>query len=77
MLGHDVAFLYCRKTDRNIPCRKIKDCWFQLLPIVEYMDEHFNPLEQQSIFKDPEPKISSLLDLIAKAKSRMNEPDHR
>jgi hypothetical protein len=33
--------------------------------------------EQQRIFKDPEPKITSLLDLIAQAKNRADGSEDR
>lgn len=77
MLGHSVSFLYCRLTAQNTPCRKIKDCWFETLPIDEYITAHFSMEEQQRIFKDPEPKITSLLDLIAQAKNRADGSEDR
>lgn len=74
MLGHAVTFEYCRKTAQNTPCRKIRDCWFETLAIDEYMNAHFSSEEQQRIFKDPEPKIASLLDLIEQARKRAENP---
>ena len=70
MLGHAVAFGYCRTTAQGIACRKIMDCWFELIPIKEYMAVHFSPEEMEQILKEPESKMSSLLDLIEKAKRR-------
>ncbi len=70
MLGHAVTFNYCRTTSQNTPCRKIRDCWFETLPIEDYMNTHFNTEEQQLIFKEPAPKITSLLDLIEQARKR-------
>ena len=71
MLGHHVTFRYCRTTAGDSPCRKIKDCWFESLPIEDFMNEHFSSEEQQRIFKVPENKVTSLLDLIEKARQRM------
>ena len=73
MLGHSVTFLYCRTTAQNIPCRKIKDCWFETLPIADYMDLHFSPEQQVQIFREPVPKVASILDLIEKARSREDQ----
>ena len=68
MLGHAVPFQYCRTASEAMPCRKIKDCWFEKLPVEAYMEEHFKPEELEKIFAPPAPKMSSLLDLIEKAK---------
>jgi hypothetical protein len=73
MLGHAVNFAYCRKTAQGVPCRKIMDCWFEQIPIKAFMERHFTPEERESIFKEPEGKITSLLDLIEQAKRRAKE----
>lgn len=70
MLGHAVNFFYCRTTAHGVPCRKIMDCWFETLPIEEYMKEHFTEEQLKNIFKPPESKMTSLLDLIEQAKKR-------
>jgi hypothetical protein len=75
MLGHSVTFLYCRKTAKDTPCRKIRDCWFETLPIDEYLNDHFSLDAKQLIFREPEHKVTSLLDLIARARSRAEKPE--
>lgn len=70
MLGHAVNFLYCRTTAEGIPCRKIMDCWFETLPIKDYLEEHINQEQLKTLFNPPESKVSSLLDLIEKARQR-------
>jgi hypothetical protein len=70
MLGHAVNFSYCRTTAQGIPCRKIMDCWFETLPIEEYMKAHYSGDRLKDIFKPPETKMTTLLDLIAQAKKR-------
>lgn len=74
MLGHAVNFSYCRKTAEGVPCRKIMDCWFETLPIKDYMEEHFTEEELKTIFKPPESKMTSLLELIEQAKKRSRNP---
>ncbi|SLM31605.1 conserved hypothetical protein [Desulfamplus magnetovallimortis] len=70
MLGHDVPFSYCRQVQESRPCFKILDCWFDKLPVQEYMDRHYSKDEQEDILKKPTPKILTLVDLIEKAKNR-------
>ncbi|MBU1172087.1 MAG: hypothetical protein KKD44_21230 [Proteobacteria bacterium] len=74
MLGHAVNFQYCRTTADGSPCRKIMDCWFERLPIEAYMKEHFSPDQLKILFKQPESKVTSILDLIEKARKRTDEP---
>lgn len=70
MLGHDVTFSYCRVAKDGIPCFKIMDCWFQRLPIEKYMKEHYSESEIEKILARPQNKITTLYDLIEKAKNR-------
>ena len=68
MLGHAVPFQYCRTAAEALPCRKIRDCWFEKLPVEAYIEENYTPEEQAKIFAPPAPKMASLLDLIERAK---------
>ena len=68
MLGHAVQFQYCRKAKDMLPCRKILDCWFELLPVEEYINENFSEEEKKKIFSSPESKISTIFSLLEKAK---------
>ena len=68
MLGHHVPFRYCRTINSGIPCRKIMDCWFEIMDIAQFISENYTESEQRQIAAPPPEKISSLLDLINKAK---------
>jgi hypothetical protein len=69
LLGHQVLFHYCRGSNRDLPCRKIMDCWWQRIEIETYLREHFTPEElNRSVFAKPKSKIDSLIELIEKAK---------
>ena len=35
MLGHDLTFAYCRAPAKQLPCRKILDCWFETFDVGE------------------------------------------
>jgi len=66
-LGHYVPFKYCRSLNNELPCRKIKDCWFEKIDIEQYIKENYTELDQERIFAPPPEKISTILDLIKKA----------
>jgi hypothetical protein len=68
MLGHRLDFKYCRTVNDGLPCRKVLDCWHELLPIRELIDEHYSE-EEKSIFLSPPPdKLSFIVELAEKAK---------
>jgi len=67
-LGHYVPFRYCRTVNNGLPCRKIKDCWFEKIDIVLFITENYTESEQEQIFAPPPEKISTILDLINKAR---------
>ncbi len=69
-LGHYVPFRYCRTVSDGIPCRKIKDCWFDTVDIEKYIAENFSGSERERIFSPPPEKMSSLIDLIKKAQGK-------
>ncbi len=69
-LGHQVPFKYCRKLKGEMPCGKIFDCWFETVNITEYMNSFYTEEEIQRIVEPPKPKVSSLVELIERAKTR-------
>lgn len=71
MLGHEVSFSYCRIAKNGTPCFKIMDCWFQRIPIAVYMEESYSKEEIEQILAKPADKITTLYDLIEKAKNRL------
>lgn len=70
MLGHKIAFSYCRTTKEGLPCRSIKNCWYEHIDIASFLDENYSEKEQSIIFAPPRDKMSSLLTLIEEAKAR-------
>ncbi len=69
LLGHQVSFQYCRSSNRNLPCRKIMDCWWERVEIETYLRENFTPGElNRSVYAKPKSKIVSLIELIERAK---------
>ena len=70
MLGHYLPFKYCRTQQNGIPCSKILDCYFERIPIQDFIDKNYSEEEQKSIFVQHTPKLNTILDLIQKAKEK-------
>jgi len=71
ILGGPVTFQYCRRYEgENQPCGRVFDCWWEYFDIVNYMRSCLSQSQFEALCKKrPKPKISSLLELIARAKS--------
>ena len=67
-LGHDVDFSYCRIASQGIPCFKIFDCWYERFDIKDFMASNYSSEEIKAMLAPPQDKVSTLYDLIAKAK---------
>jgi hypothetical protein len=52
----------------RLPCRRIIDCWSDQIDAYGFLKDHYSAEEIAEILKPPQPKISQILDLIAKAK---------
>lgn len=68
-LGHHLKFEYCRTEHDGLPCSKIRDCWFEKIPIDEYLMQNFSPEEIAHVFQPPKPKITSIFEIIQKAQA--------
>jgi len=68
MLGHGVPFHYCRQLQANLPCHRIMHCWFEKIDIQPFIQSHFTEQEIQAFTAPAKPKITSLIELIEKAK---------
>ena len=72
-LGHWLTFNYCCQENNELPCRKILDCWFEKIPIKEFLKENYTEEEISYIFSSSKPKISSLIEIIEQAKKRSDK----
>ena len=70
MLGHHLAFHYCRTVKDQLPCHKIMDCWFERIDIKDFLKVHYSDQEIAKALAPPPPKMASLVSLIEKAKNR-------
>jgi hypothetical protein len=74
MLGHEIRFGYCRAPGRDIPCRKIFDCWWERFDIRSFIREHFTEEAIGRILAPPRAKAETIFDLIAQAREQAKEP---
>lgn len=66
MLGHELTFKYCRTMQMDLPCGRILNCWFERLPIQQYIGDHFTKEEQEKVFEPPKPKMEALAGIVKK-----------
>ncbi len=69
-LGHYLTFRYCRSEKGKIPCPKILDCWFDRLPIGDFLRDNFTKDEIAAVTAPAPPKMATLFELIEQAKQR-------
>ncbi len=72
-LGHTVRFDYCRiGGESERPCFKVFDCWWEQFDVVGYFKQQLSAEAFESLASAPPPdKTASLVDLIRKAKQRV------
>jgi hypothetical protein len=73
MLGHTVAFLYCRTTGTDTLCRKIFDCWWESFDVVSFVGRCYPEEEVRALLTPVKPKALSLVELIQQARKRKSE----
>ena len=68
MLGHEVAFSYCRQPGQEIPCSKMLDCWWEAIDIRTFVANNYSKEIQNAMIQPPKPKILSLIEIIEQAR---------
>lgn len=68
MLGHEVAFSYCRAPAPDLPCRRIFDCWWQRFDVVSFVLKEYGEDTVGRMIIPPQGKMKTLVDLIEKAR---------
>lgn len=74
MLGHDVPFKYCRTVGDGLPCRRVADCWYTRFDVTAWLGERYTSEQIARIMAPPPAKVTSLLELIEKAKAGNGQP---
>jgi len=68
-LGDEMTFAYCRREAGHLPCARIVACWQAAFDVTAWLMENLTP-EARERFTGTEPKdkMTSLLEIIEKAK---------
>ena len=69
-LGHRVPFKYCRSVNSNLPCNKILECWKNIMPIDNFIRQHFTDIEMAAFLAPTKPKLVQIFELMKKAGDR-------
>ena len=57
--------------DRNIPCSKIFDCWWEFFDVNAHLNEILSVDIYEKLVKTrPKPKVLSIVEMIEEAKKR-------
>ncbi|MCK4907377.1 MAG: hypothetical protein KAR07_03395 [Spirochaetes bacterium] len=76
MLGHHVPFKYCRTSNDNGACGKIRDCWSSRIDIDTFLNESLTENEKKSIGKPSAPKILSIYEIMKNAQKLNRKNDN-
>jgi len=71
-LGHYLTFGYCRSERDGLPCGKITDCWFEKIPIGDFLRDNYSPGELAGITGPPPAKAATLVEMIEQARRRIS-----
>lgn len=74
MLGHEVAFSYCRAPASKLPCRRIFDCWWETFDVEGFMRRHYGEDDIEKVLAPRKDKMLSIVELIEKARKARQEP---
>ncbi|MGD2295493.1 MAG: hypothetical protein PVF22_06620 [Candidatus Aminicenantes bacterium] len=66
-LGHRVPFEYCRSMNSELPCRSTLDCWKDIFPVEDFIQNYYSKEEIQFFLQPPKPKILQIYDSMIKS----------
>ena len=69
-LGHHLTFKYCRMEREGFPCSRVFECWFEKIPIEEFILKNYSKSEIDLIMAPPSQKLAALTELVARIKNR-------
>ncbi len=72
-LGHHLTFNYCRNEHHQLPCPKIRDCWYKTIDIDRFVTQNYPTRETNYLFQPAEPKINTLIELIQRAQQNAEQ----
>jgi hypothetical protein len=70
MLGHEMAFSYCRRPGQEIPCHKMYDCWWETFDVQAFVADNYSEEIRNAMSRPPQPKMLSIIEIIEQARKR-------
>lgn len=68
-LGHKISFSYCSEENNGLPCHRTLDCWYPYFPVYEFFRQKLTEENWKKAFEsEAQPKVSSIVELIERAK---------
>ncbi len=75
MLGHVLAFRYCRAMQEGLPCSRILDCWFELMDIRAFVAANYTREELARIFAPAPSRLETLYEVVHRLERERSERD--
>jgi len=75
MLGHPVKFSYCRAPGRDLPCRRVFDCWWETFDVVAFLRPHLSEAEIARITAPRQDKAATIIELIQRAREAADQKE--
>ena len=74
-LGHDVPLAYCRTQEGSTLCPLIRDCWWEILDIDDYLRAHLDDEEYAALGRrrPPPPRLAKMIELAIQARQQADE----
>jgi hypothetical protein len=70
-LGHEITFSYCLEESVDLPCSRIVGCWSSFFDVEALLRNELPPdLWEKFVNSQPKDKVTSIIELIEKARVR-------
>ena len=77
-LGGMVTFEYCRREQQGLPCTRAINCWSVHFDVEALFRESLSEEDFNRCFRKPPPtKVTTLIELIEKARKIVDEKDDK
>lgn len=73
MLGHTIAFRYCRTMAEGLPCHRILDCWYEILPIQSFIEQNYSAEERGAISQPPDSRLTIMAKTLNRVEKRKKD----
>lgn len=73
-LGGAVGVGYCLRCEREQPCFRVVDCWWETFDIVRYLEDHLSADQLDRVMNArPQVKLGALVEAAEQARRRRRD----